>query len=92
MIHSFRHWGLKRLYERDDRSGVGANVLARVEEILSVLEGAETVEDIDLPGYRLHRLSGSFSGFMSVRVTGNWRITFRFERGMAYDVDLTDYH
>lgn len=71
---------------------MGANVVARVEEILSILEGAETVEDIDLPGYRLHRLSGNLSGFMSVRVTGNWRIIFRFERGVAYDVDLTDYH
>ncbi len=50
------------------------------------------VEEADIPGYRLHPLTGSLKGFWSVRVTGNWRIIFRFENGTAWDVDLKDYH
>jgi toxin HigB-1 len=92
MIASFKHRGLKRLYERGDRSGVGPNMLARVEEILTILDAAKTVEELDIPGYRLHRLTGVLRGFWSVRVTGNWRIVFRFTDGAAHDVDLTDYH
>lgn len=76
MIESFRHEGLRRLYERGDRSGIGANMVAKTEEILSILEAAEIVEEIDLSGYRLHSLAGNLRGFWSVRVTGNWRIIF----------------
>ena len=79
MIESFRHKGLKRLYEKGDRSGIGANMVSRVEEILTILEAAETIEEADIPGYRLHPLAGNLKGFWSVRVTGNWRIIFRFE-------------
>jgi len=92
MIESFRHKGLKRLYEKGDRSGIGANMVARVEEILTILEAAETIEEADIPGYRLHPLTGNLKGFWSVRVTENWRIIFRFENGSAQDLDLTDYH
>jgi toxin HigB-1 len=92
MIESFRHKGLKRLYEKGDRSGIGANMVARVEEILTILEAAETIEEADIPGYRLHPLTGNLKGFWSVRVTGSWRIIFRFENGAAQDLDLTDYH
>ncbi|MBN9132266.1 MAG: type II toxin-antitoxin system RelE/ParE family toxin [Nitrosospira multiformis] len=92
MIESFRHKGLKRLYEKGDRSGIGANMVARVEEILTILEAAETIEEADIPGYRLHPLTGNLKGFWSVRVTGNWRVIFRFENGTAQDLDLTDYH
>jgi proteic killer suppression protein len=69
MIESFRHKGLKRLYEKDDRRGIGANMVARVEEILTILEAAETVEEVHIPGYRLHPLTGNLKGFWSVRVT-----------------------
>lgn len=65
---------------------------SRVEELLSVLEAAETVEEMNIPGYRLHSLTGNLHGYWSVRVTGNWRIVFRFENGEALDVDLDDYH
>jgi proteic killer suppression protein len=67
-------------------------MLARVQEILTLLDGADSIEELDVPGYRLHSLTGSLKGFWSVRVTGNWRIVFRFVHGEAYDVDLTDYH
>ena len=92
MIESFRYKGLKRLYEKGDRSGIGANMVSRVEEILTILEAAETIEEADIPGYRLHPLTGNLKGFWSVRVTENWRIIFRFENGSAQDLDLTDYH
>jgi proteic killer suppression protein len=92
MIESFRDRGLKRLYQHNDRSGIGSSMLRRVEEILSVLDAAEAISELDIPGYRLHPLTGPLKGYWSVRVTGNWRIVFRFEDGAAWDVDLVDYH
>ena len=92
MIQSYRPRGLKRLFEQGDRAGVGEAMLPKVGRILSILDVAETVEEIDLPGYRLHRLTGNLRGFYSVRVTGNWRIIFRFKDGSALDVDMVDHH
>ncbi len=92
MIGSIRHKGLKRLYVDDDPRGIGANLRKRVSEILSVLDAADSIEEADIPGYRLHLLSGERQGYWSVKVTGNWRITFRFEDGRAEDVNLEDYH
>ncbi len=92
MIGSIKHKGLKRFHQQGDARGIGANMRSRVEEILSLLEAAERIEEVDLPGYRLHPLTGDLKGFWSVRVTGNWRIIFRFEEGFAENVDLVDYH
>jgi proteic killer suppression protein len=92
MIRTIKHRGLKYLYERGDRSGVGANMRDRVERILFVLDQAEDIEDLDIPGYRLHPLTGDRKGIWSIRVTGNWRITFAFADGDVLDVDLEDYH
>lgn len=92
MITGIKHKGLKRLYDRGERQGIGASMLARVEEILSILDAAERIEELDIPGYRLHPLTGNLRGFWSIRVTGNWRIVFRFEDGEVRDVDLIDYH
>lgn len=92
MITSFRHRGLRRLYEQGDQSGIGANIRNRVERILLVLDQAESLEEMNLPGYRLHQLAGDRKGLWSVRVTGNWRITFGFVDGEVIDVDLEDYH
>jgi proteic killer suppression protein len=92
VITGIKHKGLKRLYDRGERQGIGANMLARVEEILSILDAAESIEELDIPGYRLHPLTGNLKGLWSIRVTGNWRIVFRFENGEASDVDLIDYH
>jgi proteic killer suppression protein len=92
MIRSFKHRGLKRLYERGDRSLIGADILATVERILSVLDAATMPQALDLPGYRLHPLKGELKGFWAVTVRANWRIIFRFENGNAFDVELIDYH
>ena len=92
MIKHFRHRGLKRLYERDDRSRIRPDMVDTVEEILGLLDVAESPRDMALPGYRLRPLKGNLKGLWSVRVSGNWRIMFRFEGTDVYDIDLVDYH
>ena len=92
MIRSFKHRGLKRLYQRDDRSGIRPDFVDAVQEILTVLDEATTPQELDLPGYRLHPLKGDRKGFWSVTVRANWRIVFRFVGVDAFDVDLIDYH
>lgn len=92
MLRTFRHRGLKRLFERSDKSKLRADQVERIEEILSRLDTAVGAKDMNTPGYRLHPLKGNLQGFWSVRVSANVRIVFRFEAGDVYDVDLTDYH
>ena len=92
MIQSFRHKGLKRLFEDGDRKGIRPDLLDRVENVLFVLNRAATPEQMDLPGFRLHPLKGNLKNFWSVTLSANWRIIFRMEDGHARDVDLIDYH
>ena len=92
MIATFAHRGLRRLYERGDRSGVRPDMLAKAERILQRLDAITSPEQMSLPGYRLHPLTGDKKGFWSVSVNGNWRIIFRFEEGQPCDIDLVDYH
>lgn len=92
MIRSFKQRGLKRLFERDDRSGIRPDLLEDVEDILGRLNQATTPQALNLPGYRLHPLKGELRGFWSVTVRANWRIIFRFEREDAFEVELIDYH
>jgi toxin HigB-1 len=92
MIGSFKHRGLKRLYERGDRSGIRADLLEAVERILTVLDAASTPQALDLPRYHLHPLKGDLKGFWSVTVRANWRIVFSFTDGDADAVDLIDCH
>lgn len=92
MIRSFRHRGLKRLYERGDQSQVRAYMLEKIENILAVLDRAKAPDHMDLPGFRLHPLKGDLRGFWAVTVRANWRVVWRFEGADAADVDLIDYH
>jgi len=92
MIKSFKHRGLKRLFERDDRRGIRPDLLDDVEDILGRLDQAAMPQALNLPGYRLHPLTGRWRGFWSVTVRANWRIIFRFEKEDAFDVELIDYH
>jgi toxin HigB-1 len=92
MIKSFRHRGLQRLYERGDRSRINPTLIDKVETALGLLDVAETPEAVNLPGYRLHPLRGDLREFWSIRVSGNWRIIFRFDDRDVCDVDLVDYH
>ena len=92
MIRSIRHRGLKRLYERDDRSKLRPDLVDKIVLLLGRLDAAGSIDDMDVPGFGLHRLSGDLKGFWSVTVSRNWRIVFRFEEGDAFDVDFLDYH
>ena len=90
MIRSFRHKGLERFFRRGDYRGIPAQNGARIERILDRLDAAMRPDDMNLPGYRFHRLKGDRSG--TYAVTGNWRITFAFVGEDATGVDLEDYH
>ncbi len=92
MIRSFRHKGLKRLFERGDARGIRPDHVEKVENILAVLNRARVPQDMNLPGFRLHRLTGDLKGYWAVTVRANWRVIFRFREGDAHDVELTDYH
>jgi len=92
MIQSFRHKGLRLLFENDDGRRLGADRAERLRLILSVLDAAKTVEDMNQPTFRLHPLKGGLRGFWAVTVRANWRVIFRFANGDANDVDLMDYH
>lgn len=86
------HKGLRRLHERDDARGLPAGLVTRIERILDDLACASSPHDMDRPTYRLHPLKGDRRGQWSVRVSGNWRIVFRFVDGEVVGVDLIDYH
>jgi toxin HigB-1 len=92
MIRSFRHKGLKRLYEDDDPSGVLAEHVIKLGDILARLDAARAPADLDLPGLRLHLLKGELAGFWAVTVRANWRIIFRWDEPDVSDVDYLDYH
>jgi toxin HigB-1 len=92
MIESFRHKGLRRFYEEDDRRQLPHDMVERIRDILTALDAAETIEGLNRPSFRLHRLKGQLKGFWAVTVRANWRIIFRFANGKALDVDFVDYH
>ena len=92
MIISFRHKGLKLLYDKGDRRRIKPEYVDKVERILARLDEAARPADMALPGFRLHPLKGNYAGYWAVDVSGNWRVVFRFEGVNVYDVELTDYH
>ena len=92
MIGSFRSKALRAMWERNDPSGVNPNAAARIRRILSILDGAETILDLNVPGFRFHALKGYDPRRYSMRVSGNWRVTFAFDKAIATAVDLEDYH
>jgi proteic killer suppression protein len=81
VIRSFRHKGLKRLFEIGDAKGISADLVRKVENILAVLNRARRPEDMNLPGFRLHPLKGARKGQWSVVVRANWRVVFRLDAG-----------
>ncbi|MEO1192670.1 MAG: type II toxin-antitoxin system RelE/ParE family toxin [Pseudomonadota bacterium] len=91
MIASFKHKGLKRLYERGDSRRLPPELVPRIEEILGLLDVATSVEELDLPPFRLHPLIGDRTGQWAMTVRANWRIVFRFDDAPE-DVDFLDYH
>ena len=87
-----KHKGLCLLYEQGNKSKLSGNLVQRIEDRLAYLDKANEPENMNLPGYHLHKLTGARSGQWSIRVSSNWCIVFRFEDGEAVDVDLVDYH
>ncbi|MFT5367269.1 MAG: proteic killer suppression protein [Candidatus Latescibacterota bacterium] len=92
MILSFKHKGLRQFYETGTTAGIQASHKNRLRMMLAALDTATHIEDMDIPGFRLHPLKGSRKGIWSISVSGNWRITFEFEFGNAHIVNYEDYH
>ena len=92
MIKSFRHRGLRRFHETGSTSGIQASHGKRLRMQLAALDTAQAVEDMGIPGFRLHPLKGKLRGRWSITVNGNWRLTFEFQDGNAYVLDYEDYH
>ena len=90
MIRTFAHKGLRRFYERGDRSKLPADMADRIAVLLAALDEAEVIDDLNRPSFRLHPLKGDLKGVWSVTVRANWRIIFRFSEGDVWDVDFTD--
>ena len=88
---TIRHKGLRRLIESGDSSRLPHDRLLRIAAILRALRSAVSPQGLNVPGWRLHPLSGNRKGFWAVRVSANWRIVFRFVAGEVRDVDLIDY-
>jgi len=92
MIKSFKHKGLKRLFETGHTSEVNPQHTERLRKILALLETSETIDDMDLPGLNLHNLKGKRKNTLTVKVSGNWRVTFKLRNGDILEVNYEDYH
>ena len=87
-----KHAGLRRLYEANHSHGLDPRQVQRLRRILTALDQANYPQETGRPGFRLHPLKGDRRGQWSIRISGNWRIVFRFVDGEAVDVDMIDYH
>jgi len=92
VIKSIRHKALRHYWTRGDQRGLNPNWLTKIRRVLCVLDAASSAEDLDLPGYYFHRLSGKWANRFSVRVSRNYRLTFGWEKDGPIDLDLEDYH
>lgn len=92
MIKSFKHKGLKKFYQKGDSSGLEQSLVPRLKNRLSMLDAAKTIDFLNQQGYDLHELKGDRADTWSVKVSGNWRLTFIFENGDVYVLNLEDYH
>jgi toxin HigB-1 len=92
VIDSFRDKALKRLWNRGDAEGIRPDWRRRVERMLNTLNAAEAPEELDLPGYGFHLLTGDMAGRYAITVSHNWRITFGWSGQNATEIDLEDYH
>ena len=92
MIQSFRHKGLRKYFESGSAAGIQPHHVKRLRMLLTALDTAQSIEDMSIPGFRLHPLKGEERGGWAVWVNGNWRLTFGFKDGHAYVLDYEDYH
>jgi toxin HigB-1 len=92
VIQSFRRKGLRGFYESGSLAGIQPKHAGRLRMLLAALDTAQTIRDLDVPGFRLHALKGEGRGRWSIWVNGNWRVTFEFRDAQAYVLDYEDYH
>ena len=92
VIQAFRHKGLRLFFETGKTAGIQPSLGRKLRLQLAALHSAAQIEDLDLPGYRLHLLKGADKGRWSIWVNGNWRLTFVFRDGHVFDLDFEDYH
>ncbi len=92
MIKSFKHKGLEKFYVSGSTRGVQANHAKKLRMQLAALDTAQSIDDMDIPGYRLHQLTGDRRGIWSITVNANWRLSFEFEEGNVYILNYEDYH
>ena len=92
MIKSIKHKGLEKFYESGSTKGVQANHAKKLKMQLAALDTAQSIDDMDIPGYRLHQLTGDREGIWTISVNANWRLTFEFEEGNVYIFNYEDYH
>ena len=92
MIRSFKHKGLELFFGEESTAGINPANKSKLKMRLVALDTASSIEDMNLPGFRLHSLKGKKEGLWAIDVNKNWRITFEFKEGDAYIVDYEDYH
>ena len=92
VVRQIRHRGLRRFYQEGSARGLNADHVPKLRLILAALDAAEAPGEMDIAGWRLHPLKGARKGEWSVWVSGNWRVTFRFDENNATDVNYEDYH
>ena len=92
MIQSFRHKGLRRFYETGITAGIQASHKKKLRLQLFALDTANLIEDMDIPGFKLHALKGERKGLWSISISGNWRMTFEFKDGNVFIINYEDYH
>lgn len=92
MIKSFGHKGLQAFLERGSKAGIQLDHAAKLGRLLARLDVATCDQEMNVPGWDLHSLSGELKGHWAVSVNGNWRMTFTFDGTDAVLVDYMDYH
>ncbi len=92
MVKSFKHKGLQQFYKTGSVAGIQNNHKQKPRMILAALDSAHEIEDMDVPSFKLHPLKGKLKNLWSIRVNGNWRITFEIENGHIYIINYEDYH
>ena len=92
MIQTFKSKALEKLFKEGNAKGIPKEFEKKTRVRLEVIDTATIIDEINIPGYRLHELKGDRQGTWSIKVSGNWRITFTFNDNNAYDIDFEDYH
>ena len=92
MIKSFKHKGLEKFYKTGKTAGIQVAHKKKLRIRLTALDTATEIQDMDLPGFRLHQLKGKLEGLWAIDVSGNWRLTFEFKNGDVFIINYEDYH